>query len=282
MPSIQHCGGGNNTSRMRHKEARLKRVQNTARQGVIWDMDGVLVDTGEFHFQAWSQALSEQGIPFSRELFRTTFGMNNAGILEVLLGRTPPPELLAEISDRKEHLFRQAAQGHAQPLPGVLAWLERLKAAGTRQAIASSAPPANIDALVDELSLRGYFDAIASGFDLPGKPNTVPQSRTPDRCPARALCRRRRRDSWCGGCETGRHEMHRRDNHESGARLEISGRCGRTSGHPTPGHVRLLAVRDLSPAGEYRRGPVNGADLRPRSRSYLHYHRTNVKYIGVC
>ncbi len=134
-------------------------------------MDGVLVDSGEFHFQAWSQALSEQGIPFSRELFRTTFGMNNTGILEVLLGRTPAPELLAEISDRKEQLFRQAVRGHVQPLPGVLAWLERLKAAGTRQGIASSAPPANIDALVDELGLRGYFDAIASGFDLPGKPD---------------------------------------------------------------------------------------------------------------
>jgi beta-phosphoglucomutase family hydrolase len=143
----------------------------TAKQGVIWDMDGVLVDTGEFHFQAWSRALPEYGIPFTRELFRTTFGMNNAGILAMLLRRTPTPELLAEISDRKEQLFRRAVLGHAQPLPGVLAWLERLKAAGTRQAIASSAPPANIDALVDELGLRDYFDAIASGFDLPGKPD---------------------------------------------------------------------------------------------------------------
>jgi beta-phosphoglucomutase family hydrolase len=140
-------------------------------EGVIWDMDGVLVDTGEFHFQAWSRALPEYGIPFSRELFRTTFGMNNAGILGVLLGQTPTPELLAEISDRKEQLFRQAVRGRVQPLPGVLAWLERLKAAGTRQAIASSAPPANIDALVDELGLRDYFDAMVSGFDLPGKPD---------------------------------------------------------------------------------------------------------------
>jgi len=133
------------------------------RQGVL--------DTGEFHFPAWSQALSEHGIPFTRELFRTTFGMNNAGILAVLLGQAPAPELLAEISDRKERLFRQAVQGHVRPLPGVLAWLERLRAAGLRQAIASSAPPANIDALVDELGLRTYFDAIVSGSDLPGKPD---------------------------------------------------------------------------------------------------------------
>jgi beta-phosphoglucomutase family hydrolase len=134
-------------------------------------MDGVLVDTAEFHFQAWSQALSEHGIPFTRKLFTATFGMNNASILSSVLGQPPAPELLAEISDRKEELFRQAVRGHVQPLPGVLAWLERLRAAGLRQAIASSAPPANIDALVDELGLRHYFDIIVSGFDLPGKPD---------------------------------------------------------------------------------------------------------------
>jgi len=142
-------------------------------------MDGVLVDTAEFHFQAWSHALSEHGIPFTRQSFQATFGLNNASILTIILGQTPAPKLLTEISDRKEQLFRQAVRGHAQLLPGVLAWLERLKpvlsvsegVAAMRQAIASSAPPANIDAVVDELGLRRYFDAIVSGFDLPGKPD---------------------------------------------------------------------------------------------------------------
>jgi len=140
-------------------------------RGVLWDMDGVLVDTGEFHFQAWSETLDEHGILFNRERFRETFGMNNAGILRVLLGRAPEPELLAEIGDKKEERFRRAVKGRAQLLPGVLGWLERLAAKGTRQAIASSAPPANIDVLVDELGLRTYFQAVASGFDLPGKPD---------------------------------------------------------------------------------------------------------------
>jgi len=141
------------------------------RQGVLWDLDGVLVDTFEFHFQAWSELLPEYNIPFSRELFQSTFGMNNAGTLSVLLGRMPSPELVAEISDRKEQRFRQAVRGRAQPLPGVLTWLERLKAVGVRQAIASSAPLANIDSLVDELGLRAYFDAVVPGSDLPGKPD---------------------------------------------------------------------------------------------------------------
>jgi len=141
-----------------------------AKRGVLWDMDGVLVDTGEFYFQAWSQILSEYDIPFTKELFQNTFGMNNAGILSSLLGYTPAPDFLAEIGDRKERRFRQAVRGRAQPLPGVRFWLGRLQAAGWPQAIASSAPQANIDALVDELGLRSYFAALVSGADLPGKP----------------------------------------------------------------------------------------------------------------
>lgn len=139
-------------------------------KGVLWDMDGVLVDTGEFHFQSWQAALSEFGIPFSREFFQGTFGMNNAGILARLLGDSLTPELLAAVSDLKETLFRQAVRGHASPLPGVRAWLRRLQDLGFRQGIASSAPMANIDALVDELGLRTCFDEIVSGGHLPGKP----------------------------------------------------------------------------------------------------------------
>ena len=143
----------------------------TVGRGILWDLDGVLVDTGKFHFRAWSQVLSEHSIPFTRESLHATFGMNNTGILSVLLGQTPSPELLAEVSDRKERLFRQAVRDHIRPLPGVRVWLERLKAAGARQAIASSAPPANIDALIDGIGLRPYFTAIVSGADLPGKPD---------------------------------------------------------------------------------------------------------------
>jgi HAD superfamily hydrolase (TIGR01509 family) len=145
----------------------------TGAQGVLWDMDGVLVDTGEFHFLSWATVLADHGIPFSREFFRGTFGMNNAGILSLLLGEKLTVELLREIGDRKEEAFRRAVRGRVQPLPGVLDWLDRLRATGFRQGIASSAPQANIDALVDELGLRPWFNAVISGSELPGKPEPV-------------------------------------------------------------------------------------------------------------
>jgi beta-phosphoglucomutase len=140
-------------------------------RGVLWDMDGVLADTGEFHYQAWSQVLATYDLHMTRELFQATFGMNNTGVLSALLGRAPEPDLLAGLSERKEAQFRQILHGRVQPLPGVRLWLERLKAEGVPQAIASSAPPANIEVIVDELNLRPYFAALVSGYALPGKPD---------------------------------------------------------------------------------------------------------------
>lgn len=139
--------------------------------GVLWDMDGVLVDTAELHYRSWKRTLDEAGIPFDREVFRETFGMNNAGILEHLLDEKPDPDLLRKISDRKESLFRESVPGNVQLLPGVIAWLVRLHQSGARMAVASSAPHANIETLVKELHIGPYFLALVSGADLPGKPD---------------------------------------------------------------------------------------------------------------
>ncbi len=139
--------------------------------GVLWDLDGVLIDTGEFHYQAWAAILAANSVPFSPELFRLTFGMNNVGVLTTLLGQPPTLDYAQRIDAEKEAAFRAAIHGKAVALPGVVDWLERLKTFGARQAIASSAPQANIDVLIDELHLRNYFEAIVSAHQMPGKPD---------------------------------------------------------------------------------------------------------------
>lgn len=139
--------------------------------GVLWDMDGVLVDTAEFHFRSWKQTLGEMGIPFERGKFQAVFGRNNRDTLASLLQRPPEAELLQTVSERKEALFRKLIHGNAQPLPGVRAWLERLRRRGALQAVASSAPQENIDFLMDELGLRHYFAALCAGHMLPSKPD---------------------------------------------------------------------------------------------------------------
>ena len=140
-------------------------------KAVLWDMDGVIVDTFDGHFRAWKRIFKELEHPFSLEDFRRTFGMNNRGIFRTLLGYDLPEEEFQPLSERKEAYFREDIRGEAQLLPGVGEWLERFAGMGVKQALASSAPQANIDALLDELEIRRWFGAIASGATLRGKPD---------------------------------------------------------------------------------------------------------------
>ncbi len=140
---------------------------------VLWDMDGVLVDTAELHYQTWKQTLASYGIPFSRQLFNEFFGMNNEQTLTGIMGRPPEPSFLQEASDHKEDKFRKFIHGHIELYPGVRKLLQELQRAGVRQAIASSAPQENIDALVNELNMASFFQAIVSGCELKSKPDPV-------------------------------------------------------------------------------------------------------------
>ncbi len=141
-------------------------------RAVIWDLDGVLADTAEVHFRAWVTALAEWEIPLDRATFGRIFGMNNRDTLTDLLGRPPEPRELATITGRKEHLFRLEASRLARPMPGALDLLAEMGASGWLQALASSAPQANINLLVDKLGIRKWLKAIHSGEDLPaGKPD---------------------------------------------------------------------------------------------------------------
>lgn len=143
----------------------------TTLSGVIWDMDGVLVDTGEFHYQSWMDTLLNYGIPFSRETFNTTFGMNNESVLKLLMGDQYNHQTYTTISEQKEASFRKSIRGKVRILPGVLPLLDSIKLAIIPQAIGSSGPRSNIDAIISELELNTYFQAIVSAAEMPSKPN---------------------------------------------------------------------------------------------------------------
>lgn len=138
---------------------------------VLWDMDGVLVDTFDAHYRSWQLTFDELSQPFDLDMFRKTFGMNNRLILTTIFERDLSERFIQRVSDRKETLFRESIKGSAKLLPGVMEWLERFAEMGIKQAVASSAPQANIDALLDELGIRNYFQAEAAGATLKGKPD---------------------------------------------------------------------------------------------------------------
>lgn len=144
---------------------------NPASCGILWDMDGVIADTDELHFESWASVLPEYGIEMTEQDHKRTFGMNNKKILSILMGEEPGPEVLQEISDRKEAAFRDLARENIKPMQGVVDWLEQFRSWGCIQAIASSAPQKNIDTLVGSMGIDEFFGACVSGFTLPAKPD---------------------------------------------------------------------------------------------------------------
>ena len=138
---------------------------------VIWDMDGVLVDTNEFHFQAWSEIcrrFSDDAQPLAKSQFESVFGMLNEETVIRLFGKNQAtPKFIEEVSAEKESLFRKNIRGRIRPLPGVLSWLSYFHDNTYHQAVASSAPELNIQVILSELQLSPYFTVVLSGEESP-------------------------------------------------------------------------------------------------------------------
>ena len=149
----------------------MKMMRMLSSKAILWDMDGVLADTSQLHFETWEKVLTEQGIPFDRQKFHLIYGLKNRDLLPFLAGNALDPQWMEEIANQKELAFRQGLAGHMILLTGVLDWLIRFQTWGWKQAVASSAPPENVEALVDELDIRPYFEALVTPGSLPGKPD---------------------------------------------------------------------------------------------------------------
>jgi len=142
--------------------------------GVLWDLDGTLVDSAGHHWIAWHDTLAAFGRSVTPGDFTSSFGKRNDEILHELFGHGIEAEWIERVSEAKEQAYRRRlrAQG-LELLPGALAWLERLRSSGWRQALASSAPRPNIDAVFESIAPLGrYLDMVVSADEVGrGKPD---------------------------------------------------------------------------------------------------------------
>ena len=139
-------------------------------QAVIWDMDGVILDSAEAHRLAWHRMAQDDGLPFTDTQFWATFGRRNDEIIDLLWGPLSREKMQA-MADRKEQYFRDAVRQTAAPLPGAIELLSELHSVHYLQALASSAPAANIELISAVLGLNKYLNALVSGETVPhGKP----------------------------------------------------------------------------------------------------------------
>lgn len=142
-------------------------------KAVLWDMDGTLINSEELHWIAWRETMANEGILVTREQFLATFGQRNDSIIPTMLGSAATAEQIQRIGQAKEQRYRQLVRRAGIAFePGVATWLHRLNHEQWQQAIASAAPRANIDAVLEALSANNTFQAIVSAEDVHrGKPD---------------------------------------------------------------------------------------------------------------
>jgi len=142
-------------------------------RAVLWDLDGTLIDSEEFHWLSWRDTMRPEGVELTYAQFLASFGQRNDRIVPVWLGADVDAARMRRIGEDKETEYRRLAETHGlTPLPGAREWLATLRAGGWKQAIASSAPRVNVDMMLRVAGLEGYLDAIVSADDVTiGKPD---------------------------------------------------------------------------------------------------------------
>ena len=120
-------------------------------RGVIFDVDGTLVDSNDAHAHAWVEAMEEQGYHISFERVRPLIGMGGDKILPQTLGIAKESEEGKRISQRRKEIFKQRYLPHLKAFPGAKELLERMYEQGLKLLIASSAEPDELQGLLQAI-----------------------------------------------------------------------------------------------------------------------------------
>ena len=140
---------------------------------VIFDVDGTMVDNVQFHQQAWIELGKRHDIPIDDSYYRTHIhARSNDRIVRTLLGDGATPQAIDKYGSEKETIYRETFRPHAKEIPGLTALLKDLAANSIPCAAASNSPKGNVDMVLEELGIAGYFDFIIDNDQVTkGKPN---------------------------------------------------------------------------------------------------------------
>lgn len=133
-------------------------------KGFIFDLDGVLVDTAEFHYRAWKRLADEEGLPFDRQANEALRGIPRRQSLKLVLkGKSLPENRMQELMDRKNRYYLDfiGEITRSDLLPGALELLNEIRQAGLKTAIGSASR--NTRQVVERLQIGALLDAISDG-----------------------------------------------------------------------------------------------------------------------
>lgn len=141
---------------------------------VLFDMDGVLVDSYAAHYESWRQTCERRGVLLPEAVFARGFGKTSVEFLRELWPRTLSAEECSAIEHEKELAYRSSLRDHFPEVPGARELVLDLAGDGIALAVGSSGPPENVAMVLDALRVRECFGAVVTGRDvLRGKPDPM-------------------------------------------------------------------------------------------------------------
>ncbi len=139
---------------------------------MIYDLDGVLIDSSDAHFESWRRLARELSCEVTREQFRSTFGRQNRDIIPLLFGEDLGQQRINELGETKERYYRENIKDHVPVLPGAAELVRSCHDSGLACAIGSSAHPENIAITLRAMGVEDIVRAVVSGHDVTkGKPD---------------------------------------------------------------------------------------------------------------
>jgi beta-phosphoglucomutase len=133
----------------------------------IFDLDGVITDTAEYHYRGWKRLADEEGLAFTREDNEQLRGIpRRESLLLILQDRTYSEEKILEMMTRKNKYYLEFIRDISPRdlLPGAQELLEEIRAAGLKNALGSASK--NAVEVLDRLGIRSLFDTISDGHSV--------------------------------------------------------------------------------------------------------------------
>ena len=148
-------------------------VSSSPAWAALFDMDGVVVDNADFHINAWLQFAHQHGFDLTKEQYLEHInGHISADAMAYVFKRPISPGELTVLTEEKESIYRELYHPHLRTTPGLLTFLDELKAQRIPMAVGTSAPESNVRFTLDGLDLRPYFNAIVDASMIQhGKPD---------------------------------------------------------------------------------------------------------------
>lgn len=142
-------------------------------RGVIFDWDGVVINSSSLHEKSWDKLAEESGNQLPPNHFKKGFGKRNTVIIPEILGWSKDPETIDRLGSRKEEIYREMGMIEGLPLlPGIKDLLEALRARDIECVIGTSTEKKNVELACEQHDLSVFFSGAVCTEDVSnGKPD---------------------------------------------------------------------------------------------------------------